>query len=101
MHIPIVSIVVPFLGLPFKTLSIKLVKPKKGTTMGDYRYIYIYIYMYIYICTHRYAHFYLEAWVHNVGAFIIGTGFGGFIIINDNTNDKKTTMANDQKMTIK
>ena len=30
---PIVSIVVPFLGLPVRILSIELVKPKKGTTM--------------------------------------------------------------------
>ena len=28
-----VSIVVPFLGLPFRILNIELVKPKKGTTM--------------------------------------------------------------------
>ena len=30
---PIVSIVVPCLGVPFGILNIKLVKPKKGTTM--------------------------------------------------------------------
>ena len=37
--IPIVSIVVPFWGLPFRILNIELVKPKKGTTMettGNY-----------------------------------------------------------------
>ena len=33
MTIPIVSIVVPFLGLPFRILNAKSVKPKKGTTM--------------------------------------------------------------------
>ena len=32
-EIPIVSIVVPFWGLPYRILHIKLVKPKKGTTM--------------------------------------------------------------------
>ena len=31
--LPIVSIVVSFLGLPFGILNIELVKPKKGTTM--------------------------------------------------------------------
>ena len=31
--LPIVAIVVPFWGLPFKILNIELVKPKKGTTM--------------------------------------------------------------------
>ena len=31
--LPIVSIVVPFWGLPFRILYIELVKPKKGTTM--------------------------------------------------------------------
>ena len=31
--IPIVSIVVPFWGLPCGILNIELVKPKKGTTM--------------------------------------------------------------------
>ena len=31
--LPVVSIVVPFLGLPFRILNIELVKPKKGTTM--------------------------------------------------------------------
>ena len=32
-ELPIVSIAVPFLGLPFGILNIELVKPKKGTTM--------------------------------------------------------------------
>ena len=32
-RVPIVSIVVPFLGLPFRILNIKLAKPKQGTTM--------------------------------------------------------------------
>ena len=32
-YIPIVSIVFPFGGLPFRKLNIDLVKPKKGTTM--------------------------------------------------------------------
>ena len=32
-YIPIVSIVVPFLGLPYRILLIYLVKPKQGTTM--------------------------------------------------------------------
>ena len=31
--VPVVSIVVPFLGLPYRILIIYLVKPKKGTTM--------------------------------------------------------------------
>ena len=31
--LPIVSIVVPFWGLPFRILNVELVKPKKGTTM--------------------------------------------------------------------
>ena len=31
--LPIVSIVVPFSGLPFRFLNIKLVKLKNGTTM--------------------------------------------------------------------
>ena len=31
--IPIVSIPVDFLGLPFRILYIELVKPKRGTTM--------------------------------------------------------------------
>ena len=31
--LPIVSIVVPFWGLPFRILNIELVKPKKGTAM--------------------------------------------------------------------
>ena len=31
--LPIVSIVVPFWGYLFRILNIKLVKPKKGTTM--------------------------------------------------------------------
>ena len=31
--LPIVSVVVPFLGLPFRILIIELVKPKQGTTM--------------------------------------------------------------------
>ena len=31
--LPIVSIVVPFWGLPYRILHKKLVKPKKGTTM--------------------------------------------------------------------
>ena len=30
---PIVSIVVPFWGYPFRILNTKLVKPKKGTTV--------------------------------------------------------------------
>ena len=33
IYIPIVSIVVPFWGLPYRILIIYLVKPKKGTTM--------------------------------------------------------------------
>ena len=33
MMLPVVSIVVPFLGLPYRILIIYLVKPKKGTTM--------------------------------------------------------------------
>ena len=32
-NIPIVSIVVPFWGVPYRILNIYLVKPKKGTTM--------------------------------------------------------------------
>ena len=32
-NLPIVSIVVPFWGYLFRILNIKLVKPKKGTTM--------------------------------------------------------------------
>ena len=31
--VPVVSIVVPFWGLPFRIHNIDLVKPKKGTTM--------------------------------------------------------------------
>ena len=31
--LPIVSIVVPFLGLPFRILYIEMVKPRQGTTM--------------------------------------------------------------------
>ena len=31
--LPIVSIVVPFWGLPFRILNTKMVKPKKGTAM--------------------------------------------------------------------
>ena len=37
--IPIVSIVVPFWGLPFRILSTKLVTPKKRNYNGDYRYL--------------------------------------------------------------
>ena len=33
LTLPIVSIVVPFWGLPYRILHKKLVKPKKGTTM--------------------------------------------------------------------
>ena len=40
--LPIVSIVVPFSGLPFRILNIKWVKPKKGTpmeTIGTFRHL--------------------------------------------------------------
>ena len=36
--LPIVSSVVPVLGLPFRILNINLVNPKKRNYNGDYRY---------------------------------------------------------------
>ena len=72
IYIPIVSIVVPFWGLPYRILIIYLVKPKKElqwrlwvyVCMHTYSDIYIRMHMYMYKCMCVYTFVSIHAYLH-------------------------------------